>query len=270
MTARGRDLPTLAPRGRGSILPAVATGATYRLEIAYDGGAFRGWARQPGQRTVEGEIGAALERLFGPTRLTVAGRTDAGVHALGQVASFTADGPPPRDLGRALNALTPPDIAIRSAEVAPDGFDARRDARSRLYRYRLLTSPVRDPFERGRSLHWPWRLDLGAVEACTESLLGSHDFTAFTPTDTKHTHFERRILAAGWSRPEPDPGILVFEIEADAFLRGMVRAIVGTMLEIGAGKRDRDDFERLLGGRPREEAGDTARPHGLYLSGVRY
>lgn len=256
--------------GEGPDHPYSRAVATYRLEIAYDGRAFRGWARQPGMRTVEGEIGAALERLFGPTRLTVAGRTDAGVHALGQVASFTTAAAPPQDLGRALNALTPPDIAIRSAEPAADGFDARRDARSRRYRYRLLTSRVRDPFERGRALHWPWRLDLGAVEACAEALLGSHDFTAFTPTDTKHTHFERRIIAAGWSRPERDPEILVFEIEADAFLRGMVRAIVGTMLEIGTGKRDRADFARLLSGQPRQEAGDTARPHGLYLAGVSY
>jgi tRNA pseudouridine38-40 synthase len=245
--------------------------STYRLDIAYDGTRFRGWARQPGSRTVQGELEDALGRLFGGrVQLTVAGRTDAGVHATGQVASFSAEKAPPADLRRALNALTPDDVAIKEAAPAAAGFDARRMARSRRYRYRLLLGHVPDPFERRYSLHWPYPLDVGLLEACAAQIRGTHDFTAFTPTETEHVRFERNILEAAWAADPAAEGILSFEVEADAFMRNMVRALVGTMLEIGSGRRDPDTFAALLDGRPRPEAGETAPAHGLFLIGVRY
>ncbi len=240
----------------------------YRLDLAYDGARFKGWASQPGLRTVQGELEDALERVLGErVRLTVAGRTDAGVHALAQVASMELGREPPPALARALNALTGPDLAVAAITAAP-GFDARRDARSRRYRYRVETAAPAGPFERGRALHWPYRLDREALDACAALLAGRHDFTAFTPTETEHVRFERDVLDAGW-RAERE-GILAFEIEADAFLRNMVRALVGTMLEVGGGRRDPAAFRHLLAGAPRARAGPTAPPHGLYLIAVRY
>jgi tRNA pseudouridine38-40 synthase len=244
---------------------------TYRLDIAYDGGGFSGWAVQPGKRTVQGEIESALERLFGePVQLTVAGRTDAGVHALGQVASFATERTPPEALGRALNALTGPEVAITGAEPVADGFDARRSALSRRYRYRIETGAPPSPFERGRALAWPHRLDREGLDACASALLGEHDFTAFTPTETYHQRFDRRILDAAWSEEPGSERVVRFEIEADAFMRSMVRALVGTMLEVGAGRRSREDFVSLLAGAPRRAAGETAPAHGLYLLRISY
>lgn len=200
-------------------------------------------------------------------RLTVAGRTDAGVHALAQVASFDVDREPPPELLRALNALTGPDLAILDLIAAP-GFDARRDALSRRYRYRVETAVPPSPFEHGRALRWPHRLDRAALDECAALLAGTHDFTAFTPTETEHVRFERDVLDAGW-RVERE-GVLAFEIEADAFLRNMVRVLVGTMLEAGGGRRDVSGFARLLDGAKRPEAGPTAPPEGLYLLSARY
>ena len=190
------------------------------------------------------------------------------MHALGQVASFATDRPPPETLLRALNSLTGRDLAVLAAGPASDGFDARRHALSRRYRYRLETTSIPSPFERGRALHWPRRLDLALLDACAAALLGVHDFTAFTPTETDHVHFQRRILDAAWS--VESQAVRLFEIEADAFMRSMVRIIVGTMLEVGSGRRDLADFERLLAGAARPEAGETASPDGLYLVGVAY
>jgi tRNA pseudouridine38-40 synthase len=242
--------------------------ATVRLEIEYDGGGFRGWARQPGLRTVQGELEAALRIVLRePVRLTVAGRTDTGVHARGQVASFQLDAEPPPGLARSLNALAPDDIAVTAASAVADGFDARRDARSRSYRYRLLARRVPNPFERGRALWWPHRIDRDALDACAAALSGTHDFTAFTPTQTDHVRFEREVLAAAWvHRGE----ILSFQITADAFMRNMVRALVGTMLEVSSGRRTVEDFTTLLQGAPRSAGGETAPPHGLYLESVSY
>ncbi len=242
---------------------------TWRADVAYDGARFHGWAAQPGLRTVQGELEGALERIAGePVPLTVAGRTDAGVHALGQVASFRTDAGLPEAPERALNALTGPDVAVLGLRPVADGFDARRDAKSRRYRYRVDTGRPPSPFEHGRALSHPWALDHDLLGRCAELLAGTHDFTAFTPTDTYHVRFERVILDAVWRRT--GERIAEFEIEADAFMRSMVRALVGTMLEVGSGRREPADFERLLSGAPRPEAGDTAPAHGLYLLSVSY
>jgi tRNA pseudouridine38-40 synthase len=199
-----------------------------------------------------------------PITLTVAGRTDAGVHARGQVASHPGEPAP----AQALNGLLPPDVRVLASERAPDDFDARADALSRTYRYRVLAREVGDPFQHRRALHWPRPLDKAALDACASALLGTHDFTAFTPTKGDHVRFEREVLRAEWA-DEP-AGALGFWIEADTFMRHMVRTLVGTMLAVATGRLDLDHFERLLDGRPRSEASDTAPAHGLYLESVRY
>ncbi len=241
---------------------------TVRLEIEYDGSGFHGWARQPELRTVQGVLEAALGQVLREeVLLTVAGRTDTGVHALGQVASFETAAEMPPDLARNLNGLTPDDVAVRAAEPVDDGFNARFDARSRSYLYRVATTKAASPFERGRALWWPHRVDREALDACAAALVGTHDFTAFTPTQTDHVRFERDVFAASWT----DEGeILAFRITADAFMRNMVRALVGTMLGVASSQRTVESFEELLEGRPRTEGGDTAPPHGLYLESVSY
>jgi tRNA pseudouridine38-40 synthase len=248
-------------------LPVTASaGSVARLLIEYDGTEFFGWARQPGLRTVQGELERALcvvtRRDSVP--LTVAGRTDAGVHATGQVASYAGE-PAHAD---AVNALLPYDVAVIECVAAAEGFDARRDATSRAYVYRVLTRRSRSVFERRRALHWPQRLDAGALRACADLLAGEHDFTAFTPTDTDHVRFERIVFGASWSTPGPE--LLEFRIEADAFMRNMIRVLVGTMLEVGGGRRTVPQFGELLGGRSRAEAGSTAPPQGLHFLGAGY
>jgi tRNA pseudouridine38-40 synthase len=242
---------------------------TGRLELEYDGGAFAGWARQPGARTVQEEVERALAVLLrapGAVELTVAGRTDAGVHAWGQVCSYEGE---PVSL-TSLNALLPPDVAALRCTAAAAGFDARRDASSRAYCYRLLVRGPRSALESRRALHWSRELDVGGLEECAAALAGVHDFTAFTPTETEHVRFERRVFGAFWRPSAANPDVLEFWIEADSFMRQMNRVLVGTMLEVASERRSAASFVSLLGGAVRSDAGPTAPAHGLFLAGVGY
>jgi tRNA pseudouridine38-40 synthase len=242
--------------------------STVRLDIEYDGSGFRGWARQPGLRTVQGELESALATVLRePLELSVAGRTDTGVHARGQVASFATAAELPGDLARRLNGVGPGDIAVIAATVVAGGFDARCDATSRTYVYRVLARSSPSPFEQGRALWWPHKLDRDALDVCATALVGTHDFTAFTPTQTDHVRFDRNILAASWER---NGDLVEFRITADAFMRNMVRVLVGTQLEVASARRTPDSFKQLLQGAPRSAAGDTAPAHGLYLESVSY
>lgn len=238
---------------------------TARLTIEYDGTAFSGWAAQPGERTVQDVLETALATILRrPVALTVAGRTDAGVHALAQVASHDGEA---AQRG-SLNALLPADVAVIASESAPDGFNARHDCTSRAYCYRVLARPSRTALERRHVLHWSHQVDVDALHQCAALLVGTHDFTAFTPTDTYHVRFDRDVHCAFWR--ERDGGLLEFWIEADTFMRHMNRTLVGTMLAVARGRNTVAEFARLLDGAPRAAAGPTAPAHGLYFAGAGY
>jgi tRNA pseudouridine38-40 synthase len=235
-----------------------------KLTLEYDGTEFNGWARQPGLRTVEGVLCEALDRVFPSWQeLAVAGRTDRGVHATGQVASVSVTGgPPPERTAEALNAALPDDAAVIAVEQASHDFHARFSARSRSYRYAVLNRRERSALAARRVLWWPRPIADERLAAAAALVVGEHDFRAFTPTETQHEVFRREVCAADWERQGDR---LFFTISADSFLRHMVRTLVGTMLERGD-----DGLSDLLQGRPRADAGPTAPPWGLYLEHVEY
>ena len=241
-----------------------------KLTIEYDGAAFAGWARQPDRRTVQGELERAITTILGstavdgsPLKLSVAGRTDAGVHAWGQVASYGHEALDPLR----LNGMLPEDVAVLACEPVEDSFDARRDATGRTYCYRVLARRTRSVFERNRAFWWPGAMDRDALHECAAAIAGKHDFTAFTPTETEHSWFRCDVRRAGWT----DHGeVLEFWIDADMFLRHMVRVLVGTMLDVASGTGTVAEFTELLKGGPRSHRGRTAPAHGLALVSVSY
>jgi len=239
------------------------------LVVEYDGTDYQGWQIQPDGRTVQGVLEEALQRLLGhPVRVAAAGRTDAGVHAAGQVVSFATD----RDFDtvtilRAVNALTPRDLSVRAVDAVPDDFDPRRSAQSRCYVYRIWNRRIPSPFWRRFAWHVELPLDMAAMGAAATALVGEHDFTSFRAARCDAAHPVRRVLRSEVSRVGE---LLNYEIEATAFLRHMVRNIVGTLVEVGVGIRSPEDMTVLLNDRDRNLAGVTAPAQGLCLVEVRY
>ena len=240
-----------------------------KLTVEYDGTNYHGWQIQANGESIQAVLEGAVSTFVGrPTRVLGSGRTDAGVHALGQIVNFRCDKEfTPHRIRRALNALTPDDISIKEVEVVSDSFDARRDARSRVYQYHILNRPVASPFHRNRAWHLHQPLDLGAMRAAIDCLLGEHDFTSFRAAGCDAAHPIRKIYRVGL---EERGELLVFMIEATAFLRHMVRNIVGTLIEVGYGERSVQSFRSLLEARDRTQAGETAPAYGLYLVEVKY
>jgi len=237
--------------------------------VEYDGTDFAGWAAQPERRTVEDTLSEALSTVLRvPIKLSVAGRTDAGVHASGQVVSFEAETElRPALISYKTTAVLPKDVALRRCVAVPGEFDARADARSRTYEYRIVNDETRSPLRRRHAGYAPQRLNPDLLQQAAALVEGTHDFRAFTPQKSYHVRFERVVTHSRWSRHDD---LLRYCIIADSFLYGMVRTLVGTMLEVAGGKRDLAEFGRLLSGGKRSEAGPAVTSRGLTLVGVDY
>jgi len=241
----------------------------YRLLLEYDGTDYHGWQLQPNARTLQGVLEGALATVLRePVRLAAAGRTDAGVHALGQVATFRTERVvDPRELRKSLNALTPSDVAVREVAPAAEGFDARRHATARVYEYRIWNQPWRSAFWHRFTWHVPRSLDVRAMRAAAAAIAGEHDFSAFRAADCEAEGPVRRVTHSGLTEAE---NLLVYRIEANAFLKHMVRAIVGTLVEVGTGALAPEAMGEILASRDRARAGPTAPPQGLVLVAVAY
>ncbi len=240
-----------------------------KLTVEYDGTAYHGWQVQPGLDTIQARLEAALSRVAGrPVPVMGAGRTDAGVHAMGQVASCSAEiRLDAAALRRALNALLPADIVVQEVADAPEEFDARRSARSKTYRYAVLRRAFPSALEGRHSLYVPYALDMEAMNAAARWVVGTHDFSAFRAGTCAAKTPVRTVSRAAW---EAAGDLWHFEIAGNAFLQHMVRIIVGTLLEVGRGKRKPDDIPEILASCDRRRAGKTAPPHGLCLVRVEY
>jgi len=240
-----------------------------RLTLAYDGTSFRGWARQRGQRTVEGVLSEALARaLPAEPRLSVAGRTDAGVHARGQVVSFPVEAPVDLDrVRRAVNGPLSPEVVVREARFAPEGFDARFSASAREYRYRIDVGEVADPFSARFVWYRPGELSLARMRAAARGLVGEHDFSSFGRPHTRGGPTVRRLDRLTVSRSGER---IEISARGSAFLRQMVRSLVGTLVAVGEGRIAADAMPEVLAARDRAAAGQVAPPHGLTLERVRY
>jgi tRNA pseudouridine38-40 synthase len=240
-----------------------------KLTIEYDGTNYHGWQTQPNGETIQGVLERALAAFFGtPVRIIGSGRTDAGVHALGQVANFHIEKPFERHrLLRGLNALTPRDITVKDAQQVPETFNARRDGRARIYQYNILNRPMPSPFYVNRAWHVHAPLDAAAMRAAIPCLLGEHDFSSFRAAGCEAEHPVRVVYSTALDKSGE---LLVYRIEASAFLRHMVRNIVGTLVEVGEGARSACSLAQILAARDRTRAGITAPAQGLYLMEVKY
>lgn len=241
-----------------------------KLVIEYDGTHYQGWQVQRHAPTIQGIIEEKLEILTGEKiHLIGSGRTDAGVHALGQVANFKTES----QLGvgsiqKALNHLLPYDIVIMSVEETYDRFHARKDSKSKVYEYRILNQDLRSVFLHGYAWHIPQKLNLSEMKNATRLLIGEHDFSAFRTVGSSTRTCVRRVIQAQWKNPLD--GLICFEIEANGFLKQMVRSMVGTLVEVGKGKIDQEEFRKILESNDRKKAGPTAPAHGLFLKEVKY
>ena len=241
-----------------------------KLLIEYDGANYQGWQVQPKGPTIQGVIEEKLALLTGETiHLIGSGRTDAGVHALGQIAHFkTKSKMDIRSIQRALNSLLPHDIVIQRAEEVEEDFHDRKHSQSKVYEYQILNRNLRSVFHRGHAWHLPQELDLKEMKKATQKLLGEHDFSSFRSVGSPTRTAVRRVTRAEWRKSRD--GLLRFEIEANGFLKQMVRAIIGTLVEVGKGKISSEEFQRILDSKDRKRAGPTAPAHGLFLKEVKY